>query len=94
MAFWSVVRSLPKREAFAAEQLGLRGYETFLPLSDEARIRAVVRRIFFHSHHRAVARGQPHARRALPGPGWRFSGQVPDNEVDALRSRTDATGVI
>ena len=32
MPFWSVVRSLPKRESFAAEQLGLRGYETFLPL--------------------------------------------------------------
>ena len=32
MPFWSVVRSLPKREVFAAEQLGLRGYETFLPL--------------------------------------------------------------
>ena len=32
MPFWSVVRSLPRREAFAAEQLGLRGYETFLPL--------------------------------------------------------------
>ena len=32
MPFWSVVCSLPKREAFAAEQLGLRGYETFLPL--------------------------------------------------------------
>ena len=32
MPFWGVVRSLPKREAFAASQLELRGYETFLPL--------------------------------------------------------------
>jgi transcription antitermination factor NusG len=31
-AFWGVVRSIPKREAFAASQLELRGYETFLPL--------------------------------------------------------------
>ena len=31
MAFWSVVRSLPKREAFAAERLEAGGFETFLP---------------------------------------------------------------
>jgi hypothetical protein len=32
MPFWSVVRSLPAKERFAAEQLGLRGFEVFLPL--------------------------------------------------------------
>jgi transcriptional antiterminator RfaH len=31
-AFWGVVRSLPRREAFAAERLGDGGFETFLPL--------------------------------------------------------------
>jgi transcriptional antiterminator RfaH len=32
-AFWGVVRSLPKREAFAAERLRMdRGFEVFLPL--------------------------------------------------------------
>ena len=32
MPFWSVCRSLPKREAFAAERLEASGFETFLPL--------------------------------------------------------------
>ena len=32
MPFWGVVRSQPQRERFAASQLELRGYETFLPL--------------------------------------------------------------
>ena len=32
MPFWGVVRSQSQRERFASEQLGLRGYETFLPL--------------------------------------------------------------
>jgi transcriptional antiterminator RfaH len=39
-AFWSVVRSLPKRERFAAEQLGLRGFEVFLPLVQTKRASA------------------------------------------------------
>jgi transcriptional antiterminator RfaH len=32
MSFWGVVRSLPMKERFAASQLELRGFETFLPL--------------------------------------------------------------
>ena len=32
MPYWSVVRSLPKREAFASERLQAAGFETFLPL--------------------------------------------------------------
>jgi transcription antitermination factor NusG len=32
MPFWSVVRSLPMKERFAASQLELRGFEIFLPL--------------------------------------------------------------
>src|SRR5580698_10745805 len=32
MPFWSVVRSQPMKERFAASQLELRGYRTFLPL--------------------------------------------------------------
>jgi transcription antitermination factor NusG len=32
MPFWAVVRSLPQMERFASEQLGLRGFETFLPM--------------------------------------------------------------
>jgi hypothetical protein len=32
VTFWAVVRSQPQRERFASEQLGLRGFETFLPM--------------------------------------------------------------
>jgi transcription antitermination factor NusG len=32
MSFWGVVRSQPMKERFAASQLELRGYETFLPM--------------------------------------------------------------
>lgn len=38
--YWAVVRSLPQRERFASEQLGLRGYETFLPLIETRRTTA------------------------------------------------------
>jgi transcriptional antiterminator RfaH len=40
MPFWSVVRSLPMKERFAASQLELRGYETFLPLVQTKRASA------------------------------------------------------
>jgi Transcription termination factor nusG len=40
MPFWSVVRSQSQRERFAAEQLGLRGFETFLPMAQTKRAAA------------------------------------------------------
>jgi transcriptional antiterminator RfaH len=40
MPFWSVVRSQSQRERFAAEQLGLRGFETFLPMVQTRRASA------------------------------------------------------
>ena len=40
MPFWSVVRSQSQRERFAAEQLGLRGFETFLPMVQTKRATA------------------------------------------------------
>jgi transcriptional antiterminator RfaH len=40
MPFWSVVRSQSQRERFAAEQLGLRGFETFLPMVQTKRASA------------------------------------------------------
>jgi transcription antitermination factor NusG len=40
-AFWGVVRSLPKREAFAAERLRMdHGYDVFLPLVQTKRASA------------------------------------------------------
>ena len=95
MAFWSVVRSLPKREAFAAEQLGLRGYETFLPLIPTKRASAPLFAGYFFiriiEQWRVVNRtlGVLCLVRVGDCPA-----RCPDNEIDALRSRTDATGVI
>jgi transcription antitermination factor NusG len=40
MPFWSAVRSQSQRERFASEQLGLRGYETFLPMVQTKRASA------------------------------------------------------
>jgi hypothetical protein len=41
MSYWAVVRSLPKREAFAAERLRMdHGYEVFLPLDQTKRASA------------------------------------------------------
>jgi transcriptional antiterminator RfaH len=40
MPFWSVVRSLLMKERFAASQLELRGFETFLPLFQTKRAAA------------------------------------------------------
>lgn len=39
-AFWGVCRSQSQRERFACEQLGLRGYETFLPMIQTKRATA------------------------------------------------------
>jgi transcriptional antiterminator RfaH len=46
-AFWGVCRSLPKRERFAAEQLGLRGFETFLPMISTKRSSAPLFNSYF-----------------------------------------------
>ena len=40
MPFWGVVRSQAQRERFASEQLGLRGFETFLPIVQTRRASA------------------------------------------------------
>ena len=45
--FWGVVRSQTAKERFAAEQLGLRGYETFLPLVETKRAPAPLFRGYF-----------------------------------------------
>lgn len=95
MAFWSVVRSLPKREAFAAEQLGLRGYETFLPLIPAKRASAPLFAGYFFirivEQWRVINRtlGVLCLVRVGDCPA-----RCPDNEIEALRSRMDATGVI
>ena len=54
MLFWSVVRSLPRREAFAAERLRMdHGFEVFLPLERSA---FGFTRILRFSHRRRILR--------------------------------------
>ena len=95
MPFWSVVRSLPKREAFAAEQLGLRGYETFLPLVQTKRASAPLFAGYFFiriiEQWRVVNRtlGVLCLVRVGDCPA-----RCPDIEIEALRNRIDSTGVI
>jgi transcription antitermination factor NusG len=47
MPFWSVVRSLPMKERFAASQLELRGYEIFLPMISTKRASAPLFNSYF-----------------------------------------------
>jgi transcriptional antiterminator RfaH len=95
MAFWSVVRSLFKREAFAAEQLGLRGYETFLPLIPTKRASAPLFAGYFFiriiEQWRVVNRtlGVLCLVRVGDCPA-----RCPDNEIDCLKSMIDGHGFV
>ena len=95
MPFWSVVRSLPRREAFAAEQLGLRGYETFLPLIPTKRASAPLFAGYFFirivEQRRVINRtiGVLCLVRVGDCPA-----RCPDREIDALRNRVGPDGVI
>ena len=90
-----MVRSLPKREAFAAEQLGLRGYETFLPRIQTKRASAPLFSSYFFirivDQWRVINRtlGVLCLVRVGDCPA-----RCPDSEIEALRNRMDSTGVI
>ena len=93
--YWAAVRSLPQRERFAVEQLGLRGYETFLPLV--ATKRAVAPLFASYLFCRIVERW--HAINtcfgvlALVRVGD-CPCRVPDYEIAALKARADPSGII
>jgi len=94
-AFWGVVRSLPKRERFAAEQLGLRGYETFLPWVPTKRASAPL----FNSYFFVLIVDQWRSINTCFGVlGLVRVGdcpsKMPNAEIEALKSMIDAHGFV
>jgi hypothetical protein len=85
MPFWSVVRSQSQRERFAAEQLGLRGFETFLPMVQTKRASAP---LFsgYSSAASSIAGGRSTAPSAFSA--WSALAIVPQ---DALIERSTAS---
>jgi transcription antitermination factor NusG len=93
--YWAVCRSLPKREVFAAEQLGLRGYETFLPLVATKRAVAPLFASYFFCRivERWHAINTCFGVLALVRVGD-CPCKIPDYEIAALKARADASGII
>ena len=93
--YWAAVRSLPQRERFATEQLGLRGYETFLPLVATKRAVAPLFASYFFC--RIVERWHSintcFGVLALVRVG-ECPCRIPDHEIAALKARADAAGII
>jgi transcriptional antiterminator RfaH len=95
-AFWGVVRSLPKREKFAAERLCMDGgFEVFLPLVETQRASAPLFRGYFFC--RIIDRwrsinttlGVLCLVRTGDCPA-----RCPDHEIDALKAMIDGHGYI
>jgi transcriptional antiterminator RfaH len=94
-AFWGVVRSLPKREVFAAEQLELRGFETFLPLIQTKRASAPL----FASYFFVLIVEQWRSINTCFGVLSLVSvgdcpSKMPDVEIERLKTMIDAHGYI
>jgi transcription antitermination factor NusG len=93
--YWAAVRSLPQRERFATEQLGLRGYETFLPLVETQRASAPLFRGYFFCrivdrwHAITTCFGVVALVRVGDCPC-----KIPDFEIETLKARADAAGII
>jgi transcription antitermination factor NusG len=95
-AFWGVVRSLPKREAFAAERLRMdHGFEVFLPLVATKRASAPLFTSYFFcrivEQWRAI--NSCFGVLALVRVGD-CPCRIPDHEIAALKARADASGII
>jgi transcriptional antiterminator RfaH len=94
-AFWGVVRSLPRRESFAAEQLGLRGFETFLPLIQTKRASTPLFASYFFvriiEQWRCInlCFGVFGLVRVGDCPS-----KMPDAEIDALKAMIDGHGYV
>jgi transcriptional antiterminator RfaH len=84
-----------KRERFATEQLGLRGYETFLPLVATKRASAPLFTSYFFGRiveqWRAI--NYCFGVLALVRVGD-CPCRIPDHEIAALKARADASGII
>ena len=94
--FWSVVRSLPKREAFAAERLRMdHGFEVFLPLLQTKRASAPLFSGYFFC--RIVDRWRLINRTlgvlCLVRVGD-CPARCPDGEIEALKAMIDRRGFV
>jgi transcription antitermination factor NusG len=95
-AFWGVVRSLPKREVFAAERLRMdHGYEVFLPLVQTKRASQPLFASYFFCRIRDTWR----AINVTPGilclvRVGDCPARCPDREVDNLKALIDAHGLV
>jgi transcriptional antiterminator RfaH len=95
-AFWGVVRSLPKREVFAAERLRMdHGYEVFLPLIQTKRASQPLFASYFFC--RIVEQWRPinstFGVLCLVRTGD-CPAKCPDREIASLKAMTDAHGYI
>ena len=94
-AFWGVVRSLPRREAFAAERVGALGFEVFLPRVQTKRASEPLFRGYFFTRiveqWRAIntTLGVLCLVRTGDCPT-----RCPDNEIERLKSMIDGHGYI
>ena len=95
MPFWSVVRSLPKREAFAAERLEAGGFEVFLPLIQTKRASAPLFSSYFFIRIVEQWRVINHTLGVLclvrVGD---CPARCPDNEIARLKALIDAHGFV
>jgi transcriptional antiterminator RfaH len=95
MPFWSVVRSLPRREAFAAERLGDGGFETFLPLVQTKRASAPLFSGYFFC--RIVDRWRSINTTLGVLSLVKFGdapARCPDAEIEALKAMIDRHGFV
>jgi transcriptional antiterminator RfaH len=95
MPFWSVVRSQPQRERFAASQLELRGYEIFLPMISTKRSSAPL----FNSYFFVRIIEQWRSINTCFGVlGLVHVGdcpsKMPDAEIEALKTMIDGHGFV
>jgi transcription antitermination factor NusG len=95
-AFWGVVRSLPKREAFAAERLRMdHGFEVFLPLVQTRRASAPLfpGYLFVRIVERWRATNCTLGVLCLVRTGD-CPARCPDHEIDSLKAMIDGHGYI
>ena len=96
MPFWGVIRSLPKREAFAAERLRIDGgFEVFLPLVQTKRASAPLFAGYFFCRivDRWRAINSTFGVLCLVRVGD-CPAKCPDHEIDSLKVMIDSHGYI
>jgi transcription antitermination factor NusG len=95
MSFWGVCRSLPLKERFAASQLELRGYETFLPMVATKRASQPLFASYFFVRiiDRWLVINRTFGVLCLVRVGD-SPARCPDHEIDNLKAMTDGHGFI